>query len=162
MNPRCRKPRPLSREDKTYRDDRLFVIATEDTHASEKYFDIFRNSRIKLKFLPTEEGCSAPEHVFQRLDDFRKEFQTMDEDEFWLMLDTDHWVEPNKVADFSQLCTEAGQKGYQLAISNPCFETWLLLHVTDIDESEQFARCQEVIQRLKEILGEYSKRTINL
>ena len=161
MSPRCRKPRPLSREDKTYRDDRLFVIATEDTHASEKYFDIFRNSRIQLRLLPTRDCNSAPEYVFQRLDNFLEEHQMMDEDEFWLMLDTDHWVEPNKIADFRQLCTEAGQKGYQLAISNPCFETWLLLHVTDIDETEQFARCQEVVRRLQEVLGGYSKRSID-
>ncbi len=161
MNPRSRKPRPLSREDKTYRDDRLFVIATEDTHASEKYFDIFRNPRIKLMFLPTRDCHSAPEHVFQRLGVFLEEFQTMDDDEFWLMLDTDHWVERNKISDFKQLCAEAGQKGYQLAISNPCFETWLLLHVTDIGKDEQFKRCQEVVQRLKDILGEYSKRTID-
>lgn len=161
MSPRCRKPRPLSREDKTYRDDRLFVIATGDTHAPEQYFDIFKDSRIKLLILPTEDCHSAPEHVFKRMDDYRKKFETMDDDECWLMLDTDHRVEPNKIGHFKQLCAEAGQKGYQLAISNPCFEAWLLLHVADIDENEQFNKCEEVVKRLRKILGEYSKRTVD-
>ena len=63
MNLRCKKPRPLIREEKTYRDDRLFVIATEDTYAPDQYFRVFRNPRIKVRVLPTEGGLSAPGHV---------------------------------------------------------------------------------------------------
>ena len=48
-----------------------------------------------------------------------------------------------------------------MAHSNPCFEIWLLLHITDLDVSEQFGRCQNVVQRLKDTLGEYSKRSID-
>jgi hypothetical protein len=161
MNLPSKKPRPLAREEKTYRDDRLFVIATEDTHGPDQYFRLFRNPRIKVRVLPTEGGFSAPQHVLQRLDGFVKEFQTMEDDEFWLMLDTDHWVEPNHIANFKQVCTAAIQKGFQLAHSNPCFEIWLLLHHTDLSPGEQFARCEDVIQRLKELLGEYSKGSVD-
>jgi len=161
MNLRCRKPRPLAREEKTYRDDRLFVIATEDTLAPDHYFRIFRNPRIKVRVLPTEGGLSAPEHVLDRLGGFAKEFALMEEDELWLMLDTDHWVEPNHIANFDRVCTEATQKGFQLAHSNPCFEIWLLLHVTDLDAADQFRTCEEVVQRLREALGGYSKRRID-
>lgn len=161
MKLRCKKARPLTREESTYRDDRLFIIATEDTHAPKQYFEIFQNPRIKVNILPTEGGLSAPEHVFERLDDFMREYQTMEEDEFWLMLDTDHWVEPNHIAGFNRVCIEATQKGFRLAHSNPCFEVWLLLHVTDLDASEQFRRCQDVVQRLKDTLGGYTKRSID-
>jgi len=161
MNLRRRKPRPLAREDKTFRDDRLFVIATEDTLAPDHYFRIFRNPRIKVRVLPTEAGLSAPEHVLDRLDGFAKEFELMQEDELWLMLDTDHWAEPNHIANFNRVCAEATRKGYHLAHSNPCFEIWLLLHVTDLAAADQFKNCAEVVQRLREALGEYSKRTID-
>jgi hypothetical protein len=161
MNLRRKKPRPLTREDKTYRDARLFVIATEDTHAPERYFPTFKNPRIKVRILPTEGGLSAPKHVLDRLNDFVQEFETMEEDEHWLMLDTDHWTEPSHIANFNEVCTEAMQKGFQLAHSNPCFEFWLLLHLTDVDASEQFERCDDVVQRLKEILGGYSKLNID-
>ncbi|MCX7426200.1 MAG: RloB family protein [Planctomycetia bacterium] len=161
MNLRCKKSRPLTRQESTYRDDRLFIIATEDTHAAKQYFDIFQNPRIKVRILPTEGGLSAPEYVLQRLDDFMREYQTMEEDEFWLMLDTDHWVEPNHIAGFNRVCIEATQKGFQLAHSNPCFEVWLLLHVTDLESSEQFRRCQDVVHRLKDTLGGYRKRSID-
>ena len=66
MTPRCKKPRPLTREEKTYRDDRLFVVATEDMHAPERYFDLFQNPRIKVRVLPTQGGLSSPEHVLER------------------------------------------------------------------------------------------------
>jgi hypothetical protein len=161
MNLRCKKPRPLTRQESIYRDDRLFIIATEDTHAPKQYFDIFQNPRIKVRILPTEGGLSAPEHVLQRLDGFMREYQTMEDDEFWLMLDTDHWVEPNHIAGFDQVCREAKDKGFKLAHSNPCFEVWLLLHVTDLDSSERFSRCEDVVQRLRDALGGYRKRRID-
>jgi len=165
MTRQGRKPRPLRREEKTYRDDRLFVIATEDTHAPKQYFDVFRNTRIKVRVLHTEDGLSSPDHVLERLDNFVGDYDTIDEDEFWLMLDTDHWIEPNHIDNFSRVCAAAINKGYGLAHSNPCFELWLLLHLTDIDATDprdQFNRCADVERRLREILGSYSKRNINI
>ena len=160
MNLRSKKPRPLTREDKKYRDDRLFVIATEDTYAPDQYFRIFADGRIHVLVLPTEDCRSAPDHVLTRLDDYVKEFELTEDDERWLMLDTDHWVEPNHIANFNHVCTQATQKGFKLAHSNPCFEIWLLLHLTDLDAGEGFKRCKEVVQRLKQ-LGKYSKRRID-
>lgn len=161
MTLRCKKPRPLTREQKTYRDDRLFVIATEDTHAPDQYFRTFRNPRIKVQVLPTEGGLSAPEHVLQRLDAFHQEYELQEDDELWLMLDTDHWAEPNHIANLIEVCAQALKKGFHLAHSNPCFEIWLLFHVEDLNASEQFSRCQDVVQRLKDTLGGYSKRSID-
>lgn len=161
MNLRCRKPRPLTREEKTHRDDRLFVIATEDTHAPDQYFRIFKNSRIKPRVLPTGDGRSAPEYVLDRLDAFAREFELTEEDELWLMLDTDHWVKPDHIANLINVCTQATQKRYNLAHSNPCFEVWLLLHVMDLDESHQFQSYEDMTPYLKEKLGGYSKRRID-
>jgi hypothetical protein len=161
MTLRCRKSRPLTREEKPLRDARLFVIATEDKYAPKEYFRLFKNPRVKVQVLPTEDTRSSPEHVLQRLDDFLKEYHVLEDDEFWLMLDTDHWIEPGHVANFNRVCSEAIQKGYQLAHSNPCFEVWLLFHVFPLDAGTQFRRGEEVIASLRELLGVYSKRTID-
>jgi len=162
MNLRCRKPRPLTREEGTYRDDRLFIIATEDTHAPARYFEIFKNPRIKVHVLPTEQGLSAPQHVLERLDKYIREYETKDKiDQFWLMLDTDDWIKPNHIQNFKKVCAEAVKKRFQLAHSNPCFEVWLLLHLTELDASKQFNNADEAISHLKCVLGEYSKRTID-
>jgi hypothetical protein len=161
MNLRHKKPRPLGREDGTLRDANLIVIATEDTHAPAAYFRIFENPRVKVLVLPTERGLSAPEHVIDRLDQFAREFDLAEDDELWLMLDTDHWVQPGHVDDFDRVCANAVQKGYHLAHSNPCFEIWLLLHVADVAPGEQFQRCAEVEDRLRDVLGGYNKRSLD-
>jgi len=157
MNLPHKKPRPLGREDGTLRDANLIVIATEDTHAPEAYFDIFGSPRIKVRVLPTGGGLSAPGHMMKRPDQFAREFDLAEDDELWLMLDTDHWVGPGHVANFDNVCAEAVKKGYHLAHSNPCFEIWHLLHVVDLDPNEQFAVCSEVKARLQGAPGAHSK-----
>ena len=161
MSLQCKKPRPLAREEKTYRDDRLFVIATEDTYAPDQYFGLFGKTRIHVEILRTEDGLSSPEAVLQRLNDYNIEYQLDENDELWLMLDADHWTEPNHISNLNRVCTEAKQKGFFLAHSNPCFEIWLLLHHTDINQEEPFENCKDVESRLREILGSYNKTRID-
>lgn len=68
MTLRCKKHRPLTREEKPFRDARLFIIATEDRYAPQEYFRLFKNPRVKVQVLPTEDTRSAPDHVLKRLD----------------------------------------------------------------------------------------------
>lgn len=161
MNLRRKKPRPLTRGDGTVRDATLCIIATEDTYAPDHYFRLFKNTRIQVVVLPTEDGRSAPEHVLERLDRHCDEYDVGDGDDLWLMLDTDHWTEPDHVDNFTRVCREAMQKGYRLAHSNPCFEIWLLLHLADVGDGEEFQRCEDVVERIKQIIGEYSKKKID-
>jgi hypothetical protein len=55
-----RRQRPLIRDSDTERDANLIVIASEDTHAVERYFDRFQPRRVQFRFLPTQESCSRP------------------------------------------------------------------------------------------------------
>ena len=154
MTLRFKKPRPLNRQLGAYRDSRLFVIATEDTHAPKNYFDEnFQSPRVHVAMLPTEDGSSSPQHVLDRLNEFQAEFDLNDDDELWLILDTDHWVEPNHLGNFKQVCSEAANKGYQLAHSNPCFEIWLLLHWEDIAFGQHFSCAKDVVRHLKKRTG---------
>lgn len=161
MNLRRKKPRPLVRDEGAFRDARLIVIATEDTYAPKHYFGLFHNPRLKVHVLPTEGGESAPEHVLRRLDGYAAEYSLGEDDQLWLMLDTDHWVQPDHVANFSQVCALALAKGYGLAHSNPCFEIWLLLHVVDWNCGMALARCADVESQLRQALGSYSKRKLD-
>ena len=163
MTLRRKKPRPLSRQERpTLRDARLFIIATEDTYAPKRYFELFRNPRIHTRVLSTQDGRSSPKDVIARLSKFRDDHSFEDDDEFWLILDTDHWIERDHIGNFNQVCQEALQKGYQLAHSNPCFEFWLLLHVFSLAAGTQFGRCAAVKTRLKEVFGEYTNNTIDI
>lgn len=80
------KARPLVRETATFRDDRLFIVACEDTYAPKQYFDLFEIPRVQIHVVPTQDGRSSPSHVLERL----LSFEHAEYDERWLLLDVDH------------------------------------------------------------------------
>jgi hypothetical protein len=136
--------------DRTYnvRDAKLFVIATEGAETEKQYFTIFQSTRIKIEVLHTgEDNKSAPNHVLDRLDSFYKKYDLSDEDSLWLMFDVDRW----KIKTLSDVCRQARQKNYDLAISNPCFECWLYLHFDDLDPND--TQCKIVEDKLRALLG---------
>lgn len=117
------------------RDCPIFVIATEGEKTEKPYFEsLFDDERVKVHVLPTgPDGLSSPKHVAARLKDAQKRYQldVNKGDEFWLVMDTDHHIKSNHIAEFKNVCQEASQKGIGLAISAPCFELWLYLHFDD-------------------------------
>ena len=115
------------------RDARLFLIATEGERTEPDYFHelqsraIIDRSRTKIEVIPTSDGSSAPEYVLGRLNAIASRYQLADFDRCWLVIDYDRWG-GGKLAQVTQL---ASQKAYATAVSRPCFELWLILHVTD-------------------------------
>ena len=94
-----RKPRPLQRDPEVLRDASLIVIASEDRYAVESYFRRFRPKRVQFIVLPTLDCNSSPGHVLDRLNEFKQEYASESEDQFWLCIDADRWVEPNYIVD---------------------------------------------------------------
>lgn len=140
------------------RDAKLCVIASEGTNTEKQYFEgLFGSAKLKVEVLDTGlTGLSAPEHVLARLSDFEERYDLGEEDERWLMVDVDR-IRPEFL---SQVCQEALQRGFQLAISHPCFELWLYLHFQDVQTPDN--RCQVWEQRLRDTLGSYNKSHLNL
>jgi hypothetical protein len=119
-----------SRERKTkVRDARLVIIATEGEYTEKQYFQAlaehYRNSKIHVEILHTEDKKSAPNHVIERLNGFVKQYSLERNDELWLVVDVDRWTE-KLLSEIAKTCLD---KNYLLAVSNPCFELWLLLHI---------------------------------
>lgn len=130
-----RKRRPLDRTRRAPRDTNIIVIACEDTHAVKQYFAKFRTKRTQYKVLPTLDGNSSPRAVLERLNVFKAEYATEEGDELWICIDADHWIRGGHQAEFSQVLQECPSKGYGIAVSNPYFEVWLLMHYVEIDDS---------------------------
>lgn len=62
---------------------------------------------------------------------------------------------------FREEMTQAGREsGYGLAISNPCFELWLLLYFREADVVD--TDCNAVIERLRPYTGGHNKARIRL
>lgn len=151
-----RKKRPLDRTVAHLRDTRLIIIAAEGRETEKQYFTLFRDTRVQVKVLPTEEdNQSSPQHVIDRLHVFQEEYQLGEGDELWLMVDVDRWHKLGEIAG------EAKQCQYRLAISNPCFEVWLLCHLQD--PPSDASTCRSIEDILKVALGgSYNKANLDL
>ena len=103
-----------------FRDARLIVIASEGKDTERIYFKAlakeYTNPRVHVHILErseNEQNNSSPEHVLKQL---------------WLVVDRDRWTE----AMLSRVAMECAQDEFMhVALSNPCIELWLLLHLVD-------------------------------
>ena len=157
---RFRKPRPISREEQTYADDTLLVVACEDHYAPEQYFKLLPNQRVKVKTLPAVDDRSDPKSVLQRLDEFIREYDLQETDQLWLALDTDHWASGKHKRSLASVLQECQQRGIEVAMSNPCFDLWLLLHQTDIRPADPPRNAREVARRFRALKGEFNKKLL--
>ncbi len=150
-----KRQRPLNRDSQTLRDASLIVIASEDTHAVQRYFDRFKPRRVQFRVIPTEDGRSSPKAIVDRLDAYRAEFKIGADDELWYCGDIDHWAEGNHIANLNAVLSHCHTQGYPVALSNPCFELWHLLHFEDGPGTA--LDCKAVCERLQVVAGGYSK-----
>lgn len=158
-----KKPRPITRGLGTLRDDRLFYIACDDKYAPKQYFDAFLIPRVQILILPTIDGTSVAKYVLARLDQLREEFSIEDDDELWMLLDTDHCISGSHLSGFIQAIRKAKRKGIKIAVSRPCFEFWLVLHhIDDHSELLNLKNAREVTEYLKKILGKYDKTKLDV
>ena len=154
-----REPRKMKRDRDgvELRDTRLFLIACDDTYAPQQYFEFLKLPRIKILVVPTEDSTSTPLPVLKRLEQRAKQLKLDEEDEKWLVLDTDRLIQGAKQKDLMRAIQQARQKGIQVALSRPCFELWLLLHHLDETAVPQKGNCGEIEAALRAVHGEYNK-----
>ena len=139
------------------RDASLIVIATEGRKTEKRYFEssCFKNSRVHIKVLPSENNNSAPNHVYLRIKEFCDNLQLKeDKDQFWIVLDKDRWKEATLILIQSET-RKIKRFHLRMAISNPCFEIWLYLHIRDINSRPN--NCKTAERMLREEIGAYNK-----
>ncbi len=114
-----------------HRDSRLFIIVAEGER-EDAYFQYFhlKNQRIRISIVPREQNASAPKHFLKRLEKFEKEglWSPKDNDSLWFVLDVDAWKREH-IDELIAACEK--DKNWNIAISNPSFEVWLLFHLMD-------------------------------
>jgi len=145
---------------------RVFVVACEGEQTEALYFRQLVEGlrRVRVIPLPTVEGFSAPEYVVERLSEFESKYgvdfqsETTGGSELWMTLDVDRWFAPNRIAVTHRVLDEAARRGYQVAVSDRCFEVWLLYHFENVTPHNSV---QELEQRLRSHLGGYTKNRLN-
>jgi len=135
-----------------------FIIATEGERTEEIYFSALRPPRdaaVQIRVLPTKKGKSDPKKVLMRLKSYDYEAGSAKRDELWLVVDRDSWTE----ADLDEVSAAVARlPKYHLALSNPCFELWLVLHRCNaVGEN-----CQQLEKILQQELGAYDKNSYDV
>jgi hypothetical protein len=154
-----RKPRPIPSRDKDpdrLRDDRLFIIACDDTYAPDQYFGFFKFARVRIHVIPTVNGASVAEAVLAQL----LKFDFDDDDERWMVLDTDHLIQGSHLRGLRRALRDAKNNGVKVAFSRPCFEFWLMLHHMDENLPAPLRNAGAVEAALRSSLGEYNKTNL--
>ena len=130
-------------EEESQEPERVIIISCEGSNTEPEYFEIIKEKLseyisvlLEIKIVPKEAGASEPKDVICNLDEYiiEKYDYKSDYDEMWVIWDREK-VEDRKKAIIEMLpvCKE---KNYNIAMTNPLFEFWLLLHIVDITEYE--------------------------
>lgn len=117
------------------RSSRLIVIAAEGRATENIYFEAMRQelcaTNVQLVVLNRDDDNSNPANVHRQIKDFMDEYNILDDDQLWIVVDRDDWKE-KMLADIAQLCQQ--NNNLQFCMSNPCFELWLILHLKDVSK----------------------------
>lgn len=114
---------------------RKIFIFTEGEIKEQNYFKhfiaYFGISEARVQVIKRDSSHSDPQAVLDFVNEFKLKIKKNERDisqnyEYWLVLDTDRWG-----ANLTMAIKDASNRKYELAVSNPCFEIWLLLHYRD-------------------------------
>lgn len=146
------KRRSFQRVSAGLRYRKLFLIAVEGEKTEPQYFTLFNHQSSVVRVSCLRGGHdSAPLQVLKRMEDYIKKEGIGASDEAWLVVDKDQWLESH----LSELDTWAkSDHRYGLALSNPKFEYWLLLH---FEEGDGVSSSRECSERLKRHIKDYDK-----
>ncbi len=130
---------------------RMFVLSTEGTVTEPGYFKMFNNDTTVLHVKVIKNKGSGPITVLREMKRFFREASLRDDDEAWLVIDKDNWTESQLTTMFNWSISDSR---YGLAVSNPRFEYWLLLH---FEEGNKISSPNNCSDRLKRYLPNYDK-----
>lgn len=144
--------RSFSRPISTRRYKKLFILATEGKVTESSYFSTlpFEQALVRIKCLKSDKKSSPP-NVLKRLEKYLNEEGLKATDEAWLLVDKDTW---NDAQLKLLLAWTKKRVNRHLALSNPKFEYWLLLHFED---GRGISSKEDCDRRLEQYLPNYNK-----
>lgn len=122
----ARTPRRSFSRKSASRDRKIrFLIATEGHITEEIYFKaLAKQVTVEIKSIPSKHK-SNPTSVLNKI--LTADDKLEKNDERWIVIDTDLWGEK----ELSGVLVECNKNNIGMAVSNPQFEFWLLLHLDD-------------------------------
>ena len=167
--------RAIESESQDTKEVYLVSIASEGK-TEEQYFDgihdLDSSEIIKVERLEKEDDTdtkSHPNHVIELLDERKEYWQEhgIEANELWMVVDRDKQNVSEE--QLNAIIDKCEKEGYNLALSNPTFELWLLMHKSDLKgyskeellNNEKVNKTRRFIDKeLSTILGGYNKKNL--
>jgi hypothetical protein len=169
--------RPVESQSKDSKLVYVISIAGEGK-TEEQYFDgicdMDRTNLIRIERLEKSnerDTKSHPKHVIDLLNERKKQWELhgFEPNELWMVVDRDK--QNVSVSQLIGIIDKCKSEGYNIALSNPTFEFWLLLHVTSIERYEietlienpklhAKSKKRFIEKELSKILGGYNKKKL--
>ena len=164
-------------EEKSIEPKKAFVISCEGKNTEPEYFYTIKNKLsdyidvlIEIEIVEKNSG-NEPHNVLSDLLEHTSKKQQDDSyditnDEFWIVIDREKDdTRKQHIIDILDICED---NKIDIALTNPAFEFWLLLHITDISlyendilyKNEKVSGSKRFLDKeISNILGGYSKKT---
>jgi len=136
---------------------KTILVACEGKQTEPNYFNALRSTlrhkNIRVLIIPGGENLVTPIYLVQNMEAERKKLDwDPTNDEAWCVFDIEQVGTQHSL---DQALVFARKHNFQLALSNPAFEYWLLLHFERTDRV--FTNATEVINSLSHHIPNYSK-----
>lgn len=133
---------------------RQFIICTEGARTEPDYFNKVIKSifdGVVIRVVTTNKNDSSPNQVLQRMKRALRDGSLSQRDEAWIIIDRDEWSDEHLalLRDW-----EKKADNYNVGISNPSFEYWMLLH---FEEGNKISKIDECLRRLGLYIPDYNK-----
>lgn len=128
--------RKLNRRPPSRQPAQKILIACEGSKTEPIYFESIRNElRLRtLQIIVLRQNKTDPRGIIERLIEERKQMKHYQEwshkDSAWAVFDGDEHMEQS-YSNWKSAIDRANSQDIQLAITNPCFELWYLIHFQD-------------------------------
>lgn len=128
---------------------RTVLVVTNGSRTEVDYFECLRlepwvTATLRVRYEGVSPNALPAKAAFLR--------DSNDYDSVWAVCDVDEF-------DVASALLEAAQKEVGLALSNPCFEVWLLLHVSN--KCGGFNNCSQVERSLRRHIPMWDKSRLN-
>jgi len=129
--------RPLQRRPASRNIEKIILIACEGSKTEPLYFNSIRQDlrsrTLKIIVIPAQ-NKTDPSSIIDRVIEERKKLKDdgrwTNRDSAWAVFDGDEHIEKS-LESWQNAMIKAQTKQIKLAITNPCFELWYLIHFQD-------------------------------
>ncbi|MDR0592348.1 MAG: RloB family protein [Bifidobacteriaceae bacterium] len=127
------------------------MLAVEGRKTEPQYFQMLGSVVAAVHIKIIKPGASSPAAVPGSMQEYLARADLRRGDEAWIVVDKDQWAD-DQIDQLQQWAAQSNERG--LAVSNPKFEYWLLLHFED---GTGVASSSECSKRLRRHLPGYDK-----